>query len=103
MTVAEAMRYGLVPIVFDGGGMPEIVEDAATGYRVAGSAGLVERTLELMADGELRRRLGAAGAASSARFGLERFAGETREIFDELLADYTDGFGAEIERLRREL
>lgn len=103
MTVAEAMRYGLVPVVFDGGGMPEIVDDGATGYRVADSAGLLERTLELMADTDLRRRLGAAGAESAARFGLQRFASEVQEIFDELLAAYTDGFEADLERLRDEL
>ncbi len=103
MTVAEAMRYGLVPIVFDGGGMPEIVADGATGYRVSGSAGLLERTLELMADDDLRRRLGAAGAETAARFGLERFDTEVREIFDELLAGYIGGFEAELQRLRDEL
>ncbi len=99
MTVAEAMRYGVVPVVFDGGGMPEIVDDGDTGYRVDGSAGLLERTLDLIADDDLRRRLGATGARAAARFGLERFATEVREIFDELLADYTGGFAAEIERL----
>jgi glycosyltransferase involved in cell wall biosynthesis len=103
MTVAEAMRYGLVPIVFDGGGMPEIVDDGATGYRVAGSAGLLERTLELMIDTDLRRRLGAAAAETAARFGLQRFATEVREIFDELLTDYSGGLDAELERLRHEL
>jgi glycosyltransferase involved in cell wall biosynthesis len=103
MTVAEAMRYGLVPVVFDGGGMREIVEQGATGYRIANSAGLLERTLELVAHGELRQRLGAAGAESARRFGLERFAGEVREIFDELLDEYHGGFEAELERLRREL
>ena len=103
MTVAEAMRYGLVPVVFDGGGMPEIVDHGATGYRVAGSAGLLDRTLELIGDAELRRRLGAAGARTAARFGLERFADEVRQIFDELLTGYTTGFAAEVERLRREL
>lgn len=101
MTVAEAMRYGLVPVVFDGGGMPEIVDHGATGYRVAGGAGLLERTLDLMADGALRRRLGAAGAEAAARFGLERFAAEAREIFDELLAAYRDGFAADLARLER--
>jgi glycosyltransferase involved in cell wall biosynthesis len=103
MTVAEAMRYGLVPVVFDGGGMPEIVDDAVTGYRVADSAALLERTLELIADTQLRQRLGTAGAESAARFGLQRFATEVQEIFDKLLAAYTDDFGAEIERLRDEL
>ncbi|MFQ5350387.1 MAG: glycosyltransferase family 4 protein [Thermoanaerobaculia bacterium] len=103
MTVAEAMRYGLVPVVFDGGGMPEIVDHGATGYRVADSAGLLERTLALIADRALRRRLGAAGAESAARFGLGRFAAEAREIFDELLAGYTNGFAADLERLRDEL
>lgn len=103
MTVAESMRYGLVPVVFDGGGMPEIVEDGVTGYRVGGSAGMLERTVDLMADDELRRRLAAAGAASAARFGLERFAAETRQIFDGPLTAYVDGFAAELERLRREL
>ena len=100
MTVAEAMRYGLVPVVFDGGGMPEIVDHGATGYRVANSAGLLDRTLELIGDADLRRRLGAAGAATAKRFGLERFADETRKIFDELLAVYTGDFEAELERLR---
>ncbi len=83
--------------------MPEIVDDGATGYRVAGSAGLLERTLELMADAGLRRRMGAAGAEAAARFGVERFGAEVREIFDALLAGYTDGFAAELERLRGEL
>ncbi len=102
-THTKVERYGLVPIVFDGGGMPEIVDDGATGFRVAGRAGLLERTLELMDDSGLRRRLGAAGAGSAARFGLERFATEVREIFDELLTAYTGGFEAELERLRDEL
>ena len=103
MTVAEAMRYGLVPVVFDGGGMPEIVDDGATGYRVPDSAGLLDRTLALMGDADLRRRLGAAGAETAARFGIERFNAEVREIFDEPLIAYTDGFEADLERLRDEL
>jgi glycosyltransferase involved in cell wall biosynthesis len=103
MTVAEAMRYGVVPIVFDGGGMPEIVEHGTTGFRVNGGAALLERTLELMGDGDLRRRQGAAAAKAAARFGLERFEAEVQEIFDELLAAYTGGMEAELARLRDEL
>ena len=103
MTVAEAMRYGVAPIVFDGGGLPEIVDHGVSGLRVASSAALLDATLELIGDPERRHRLGDAAAGAAARFGRRRFENETREIFDGLLAEYTGGFEAELERLRDEL
>ncbi len=88
MTVAEAMQFGAVPVVFDGGGPAEIVEDGATGYRVGSTAALIERTLTLIGDGALRARLAAAAATHAARYGMARFDAEVRALFDEQLAAY---------------
>ncbi len=103
MTVAEAMRYGLPAVVYDGGGLREIVDDGATGFRVGSSAELLERTLDLVLEPERRRVLGGTAAAAAARFGIERFEAEVRGVFDGLLADYTGGLEADLERLRHEL
>lgn len=63
MTTVEAMQNGCVPIVFDGGGLREIVEHGRSGYRFSTAKELVERTATalgseaaLLATGETARR-----------------------------------------------
>ena len=65
VSVLEAMAAGLPVVATDVGGVAEAVEDGETGLLVpATDAEALARALErLLADGELRRRLGAAGRA----------------------------------------
>jgi glycosyltransferase involved in cell wall biosynthesis len=60
--VIEAGMAGLPVVSFGLAGVPEVVEDGVTGFVVpAGDqAALAERTLQLLEDGGLRRRMGDA-------------------------------------------
>src|SRR5205807_10344299 len=69
MTVAEAMGYGAVPVVYAAGGVGEIVRDGADGLHWQNFDDLVSLTQELADDEPRRRALGTAARASSARFG----------------------------------
>ena len=63
MVLAEGMAAGLPVIANDLGGMREVVADGVTGYLVppGDAALLAERIDTLLADPELRRRMGVAG------------------------------------------
>jgi len=65
VSVLEAMAAGLPVVATDVGGVAEAVEDGETGFLVpAADSEALARALErLVLDGELRRRLGAAGRA----------------------------------------
>jgi glycosyltransferase involved in cell wall biosynthesis len=60
---AEAMACGLPVVSTSGGALPEVVEDGVTGIVVppADSRALAEAMVKLMADPQLRRRMGQAG------------------------------------------
>lgn len=73
LATAEAMAHGAVPVVFDGGGLPEVVGDGE-GRRWRTLDDLRRQTLELAADGGLRTRLGLAARAGAKRFSGGEFA-----------------------------
>lgn len=80
LIVAEAMARGLPCVVFRNGGMPEIVEDGASGYVVAqgDAAAAAGRCVEMLRSPELLERMGrAAKTRAEERFSAER---ETRDI-----------------------
>jgi glycosyltransferase involved in cell wall biosynthesis len=63
--VVEAMGAGVPSVVFaDGGGLPEHIEDGATGFVVADEGDFERRLRELLCDAALRSRIGEAGQAS---------------------------------------
>jgi glycosyltransferase involved in cell wall biosynthesis len=71
------------------GGTPTVVTDGRSGLLapVGDTAALAARLVELAGDPELRRRLGAAGAADvRARFATERMADELEAIYRRCLA-----------------
>lgn len=61
MVAAEAMAAGCVPLVFDGGGLREIVREGEDGYRWQTVEQLERRTLELAAAPERIAALGQSG------------------------------------------
>jgi glycosyltransferase involved in cell wall biosynthesis len=90
MTTAEAMAAGAVPIVIARGGQPEVVEAGVSGYLWSEPSELVGQTRSLLADDQLRRRLGEAARARSQRFSRAEFrrrmAAALRPLVEELEA-----------------
>jgi glycosyltransferase involved in cell wall biosynthesis len=88
VTLLEAGAMGVPVVATRSGGMPEIVSDGESGFLVEerDARSLADRLARLLADGELRKRMGAAGR----KIALERFdarsAGERLEgVYDALL------------------
>jgi len=89
MSILEAMAAGLPVVASDVGGVAELVDDGVTGLLVAprDADRLAEALRRVLADVDLRRRLGAAGRRRvEERFGLERFRAAHVALYDELLA-----------------
>jgi glycosyltransferase involved in cell wall biosynthesis len=89
ISILEAMAAGLPVVASDVGGVREQVADGVTGLLVPPGdpealAGALER---LLADPELRRRLGAAGLERAReRFDVSRLRAEHLELYDRELA-----------------
>ena len=81
----EASALGLPVLAGDSGGAPDAVREGATGYVVDGrdAAAVAARLVELLRDGELRARLGAAGRAwVEAEWRWDVLADRLREMLD---------------------
>jgi len=89
ISILEAMAAGLPVVACDVGGVGELVADGETGLLVppAEPARLAEALRRLLADPELRRRLGAAGRARAReRFDLPAFRAAHLELYARELA-----------------
>jgi glycosyltransferase involved in cell wall biosynthesis len=73
----EAMAVGLPTVVFaDGGGLVEHIDDGETGFVVSDQQELEDTLRRLLADVELRRRVGdRARGVVRRRYSLEHVAG----------------------------
>jgi glycosyltransferase involved in cell wall biosynthesis len=91
MTTAEAMGHAVVPVAIGLGGQPEVVEDGVTGYLWESVPQLKERTAELMADPDLRRRMGEAARQSSFRYSRHQFKQRMSDLLRPMLADARRG------------
>ena len=90
---AEAMGCEVPVVASDAGGLPEVVEDGVTGFVVPrGDAEALARALAtLLADADLRRRMGRAGRRRAlARFDWDQSAAR----FEALFRGATDGRAA---------
>jgi len=91
MTTAEAMGHGAVPVAIGLGGQPEVVEDGVTGYLWESMPRLKQRTAELMADSDLRRKMGEAARRASFRHSRAEFKRRMAELLAPMLADARQG------------
>ena len=85
----EAMASGTAIVATNSGGTPEIVRDGREGRLVPprDPAALARAIGALVADRNLRARLGAAGVARvAAEFTLERYVARTLAVYDAALA-----------------
>ena len=85
MTIGEAMQNRLAPIVYDGGGQKEIVDQGRSGFRCSSVTGLIRYTIKLMQDEKLRQELGENAYLKSLKFNRERFSREVRQFFKNII------------------
>jgi glycosyltransferase involved in cell wall biosynthesis len=88
MALVEAMSCGLPVIAHDLEGMREVVQDGVTGYLVRPGAvqELAQRLDQLLADPQLRDRMGGAGyALMRQRFDMRGRAVEYLQLYRELV------------------
>lgn len=88
MTIVEAMQNGLTPIVFDGGGQREIVEQGNSGFRVSSTAELIHYTVSLLNNNELAKTMSQHAKERSTLFSRENFEKQVQEFFNALLLKY---------------
>lgn len=86
MTVAEAMQSGCIPLVFDGGGMREIVRSGENGYLFRSLTELIRTTVRLLEMPALWANLAEAAWKAGRSFTKEVFAGRVRTLIQDLLA-----------------
>jgi glycosyltransferase involved in cell wall biosynthesis len=83
-SLLDAMACGRAVVATRAGGIPEIVEDGATGSLVPprDPAAMAHEIVRLLKDEGLRRRMGEAGYGRvSARFTVERMVEETAAVY----------------------
>lgn len=88
MTTVESMENRVVPVVYDGGGLREIVDHGVNGFRVKTTGQLLEQTIRLIRDPELIVKLGKAAHAKARNFSRARFEERVRTFFGRLLKEY---------------
>ncbi len=81
ISTVEAMSAGAVPVVYNGGGLPEIVRPGEDGFLWVKTEDLVSQTARIIASDKLRRELSKSSIERSVRFSDEQFTA----AFDELL------------------
>lgn len=82
IATAEAMRAGCVPVVIDAGGQKEIVKNGENGFLWSSEEKLIEKTMQLIIDRALLKKLSASARESAKQFSIERFAKDIEKEID---------------------
>jgi glycosyltransferase involved in cell wall biosynthesis len=88
MTTVEAMQNKAIPIVYDGGGLREIVDHGVNGFRVGSRAELSDFTLILCKDDKLVQKLSENAQKKSREFSRSKFEERVCRVFETLLHAY---------------
>ena len=80
MTTVESMQNYCVPIVIDGGGQREIVEQGKSGYRFSTLSQLQEHSLTVITDPQLCQTLAENAYGRSQLFDQNSIQSQTREF-----------------------
>lgn len=87
IATVEAMAAGSVPVVFNGGGQPEIVTHRKNGFLWKTLGDLQQGSKLLATDESLRRELAIAARQRAADFSFEKFRGRLLEVLRPALSD----------------
>jgi glycosyltransferase involved in cell wall biosynthesis len=85
MTTVEAMQNRMVPLVYDGGGLREIIDHGRNGFRVKSITELLGYTLKLIRNTPLVEKLGRAAHEKAQMFTRAKFEATVRDFFDHIL------------------
>ena len=89
MTTVEAMQNKVVPIVYDGGGLREIVDHGLNGFRVQSTAELLECSMALFRDQTLVQKLSQSAQEKAQTYDRKKFEARVKAFFDESLSQIT--------------
>jgi GT2 family glycosyltransferase/glycosyltransferase involved in cell wall biosynthesis len=96
ITTVEAMSYGVVPVVINKGGQPEIVDDSINGYLWNDVNECIEKTCILIDDKNLRVALAKQAVKKSMNFTVEAFNRRCETVFKSIKSKATAGKKDEI-------
>jgi glycosyltransferase involved in cell wall biosynthesis len=80
ISTVEAMSFGVVPVVIDAGGQPEIVKDFDNGFLWTSEKELIEKTHKLAVDKSLYAEMSKKAFESSQNFTVVRFCEELNHL-----------------------
>jgi glycosyltransferase involved in cell wall biosynthesis len=87
LAAAEALACGTPVVAASSGGIAEVVDDGTTGMLVSpgDEAGMASALRKLLADRELRERMGAAAATAATRFDRDRMVRDMHALCGEAM------------------
>ncbi|MBD0393392.1 MAG: glycosyltransferase [Microcoleus sp. C1-bin4] len=88
MATVEAMQNSCVPIVFNGGGQPEIVEHGRSGFLFNTVEELCQHSHQLIVNPDLLAELQAGAQQRSQNFRLARFEEKVKSFFEIIHQEY---------------
>ncbi|HEX6977572.1 MAG TPA: glycosyltransferase family 4 protein [Patescibacteria group bacterium] len=76
ITTVEAMASGAVALVYEAGGHKEVIVNGENGYLWKSEEGLISKTIKLMEDPKLTRKMVISGKKDALKYSYERFEKE---------------------------
>lgn len=84
IAVVEAMASGCVPIVVGKGGLKEIIQEGKDGFFWQDKNELIKKTVSVMEDENLRKKIAKKAISKSQNFSTDRFRERFEEILDKI-------------------
>jgi glycosyltransferase involved in cell wall biosynthesis len=81
LTTIEAQAAGVVPIVINRGGQPEVVTHAVDGLLWQNQSELIKQTQALINNSKLQNKLSRQAIINAQQFSYDRFCSLTKKIF----------------------
>lgn len=88
MTIVEAMQNKMVPVVYDGGGPREIVENGVNGFRVRSKAEFIDCSLRLLRDQKLIQKLSESAHKKAQAYSKRKFEERVSTFYRKLMKTY---------------